>query len=141
MNWEGHQERENHFTADKGVKTFADYAKLFTKAPLQQHHNNSQTTVWEYCYLICKFDIIERRKEVLIMEILEVDGKVIIGGFEFYGQIQHNNFCSQCKSNLIYYDKFDTYFCPKCNSWTESKCSDPHYEYCPNRPKYPLPSK
>ncbi|WP_234417393.1 MULTISPECIES: hypothetical protein [unclassified Lysinibacillus] len=52
--------------------------------------------------------------------------------------MEQNKFCTQCKSNLVYYDNFDTYFCPKCNSWTESKCSDLHCEYCPNRPEYPL---
>lgn len=88
-----------------------------------------------------KFGIIEKRKEVLIMKISEAYGKVIIDGFEFYGQLEENKFCSQCKSNLVYYDKFDTYFCPKCNSWTSSKCSDPHCKYCPNRPEYPLPLK
>lgn len=76
-----------------------------------------------------------------MMKIVEKDGQVIIDGFELYGQIEQNNFCSQCKSNLVYYDKFDTYFCPKCNSWTESKCSDPQCKYCPSRPEYPLPSK
>ena len=75
------------------------------------------------------------------MKILEVDGKVIIDGFEFYGQIESNQFCSQCQSNLVYYDDFDTYFCPKCNSWTESKCSDPHCKYCANRSEQPLSSK
>ena len=76
-----------------------------------------------------------------MMKIVEKDGQVIIDGFELYGQIEQNNFSSQCKSNSVYYDKFDTYFCPKCNSWTESKCSDPHCTYCPSRPEYPLPSK
>ena len=75
------------------------------------------------------------------MEILEVDGKVIIDGFEFYGQIDQSKSCSQCKSNLVYYDDFDTYFCFIFNSWTESKCSDPHCKYCPNRPEQPLPAK
>lgn len=75
------------------------------------------------------------------MKIVEKDGQVIIDSFELYGQIEQHNFCSQCKSNLVYYDKFDTYFCPNCNSWTESKCSDPQCKYCPSRPEYPLPSK
>lgn len=75
------------------------------------------------------------------MKIIEYYVKVIIDGFEFYGQIEQNKFCSQCKSNVVYYDDFDAYFCPKCNSWTNSKCSDPHCKYCANRPEKPLSSK
>jgi len=56
------------------------------------------------------------------MEIKEVDNKVIVDDFEFYGQIEQEKYCSTCKLNLVYYDNFDTYFCPKCNSWIESKC-------------------
>lgn len=67
-----------------------------------------------------------------MMKISEAYGKVIIDGFEFYGQVDENKVCSQCNSHLVYYDKFDTYFCPKCNTWTESKCSDPYCNYCPN---------
>lgn len=72
------------------------------------------------------------------MEIKEEDGKVIIDHFELYGQIEREKYCSTCKFNLVYYDDFDTYFCPKCNNWIESKCSDPNCKYCPNRTEKPL---
>lgn len=72
------------------------------------------------------------------MEITERNGKVTIDDIEFYGGIQQESHCTTCKSNLIYYDRFDSYFCPKCNRWTESKCDDPHCRYCPNRPEKPL---
>lgn len=49
---------------------------------------------------------------------------------ELYGQIEREKYCSTCKFNLIYYDNFDTYFCPKC--------SDPNCKYCPNRTEKPL---
>ena len=75
------------------------------------------------------------------MKIVEKNGMVIINEFEFYGDIQHGKPCSTCESNFIYYDEFDTYFCPECNCWTESKCSDPNCFYCPNRPETPLPRK
>lgn len=75
------------------------------------------------------------------MGMKELNGKVIIDDFEFYGHIEQDKFCPQCKFNLVYYDDFDTYFCPKCNSWTEAKCSDTHCNYCPNRAEQPLPSK
>lgn len=72
------------------------------------------------------------------MKIVEKHGKVIINDFEFYGQIQQGKVCSKCKCNLVYYDEFDTYFCPECNRWMESKCNDPECAYCPNRPETPL---
>ncbi|SES44419.1 hypothetical protein [Psychrobacillus sp. OK032] len=75
------------------------------------------------------------------MKIKEVDSKVIIDDFEFYGQIEQEKYCPKCKFNFVYYDDFDTYFCPKCNSWIESKCSDPNCKYCPNRPEKPLSRK
>lgn len=75
------------------------------------------------------------------MKIKEVDGKVRIDDFEFYGQIQQAKYCSTCKFNLVYYDDFDTYFCPRCNRWIESKCSDPTCNYCSTRPEKPLSDK
>ncbi|MGE7114585.1 hypothetical protein [Lysinibacillus sp. NPDC047702] len=73
---------------------------------------------------------------------IKVDGyKVIIDNFVFDGQVEQDNFCSNCKFNLVYYDDFDAYFCPKCNSWLESKCSDPECKYCFKRPEKPLPNK
>lgn len=69
------------------------------------------------------------------------DDKVIINDFEFYGHIDKNQSCSDCKFNLVYYEDFDAYFCPQCNNWTESKCSDPDCTCCPNRPEKPLPHK
>lgn len=59
------------------------------------------------------------------MKIVEAYGKVIIDDFEFDGQIEQEKLCSKCKFNLVYYDDFDAWFCPKCNNWIESKCSDP----------------
>ena len=76
-----------------------------------------------------------------MMKIFESYGKVRIDNFEFYGDIQQDKFCSGCKSNLIYYDDYDSYFCPQCNRWTETKCSDPHCKYCSNRPERPLSTK
>lgn len=71
------------------------------------------------------------------MKITEGYGKVMIDDFEFYGEIKQDK-CSKCNYNLVYYDDFDSYFCPNCNSWTESKCSDPSCKYCPIRPDNPL---
>lgn len=72
------------------------------------------------------------------MKIVEKHGKVIINDFEFYDQIQQGKVCSKCKCNLVYYDEFDTYFCPECNRSMESKCNDPECAYYPNRPETSL---
>jgi hypothetical protein len=75
------------------------------------------------------------------MKIEEKDDKVIIDDFEIDGHIDEDRCCSNCKFNLVYYEDFDAYFCSKCNYWTESKCSDPDCNYCPQRPEKPLPNK
>ncbi|AVK84272.1 hypothetical protein C3943_12180 [Lysinibacillus sp. B2A1] len=75
------------------------------------------------------------------MKIKEDGYKVIIDNFVFDGQVEQDNFCTKCKFNLVYYDDFDAYFCPKCNSWIESKCSDSKCKYCFKRPEKPLPNK
>ena len=75
------------------------------------------------------------------MKISEEYGRVKIDDLEFYGQIEEEKFCSKCKFNLVYYDDFDAWFCPKCNYWIQSKCSDPDCKYCANRPETPLTRK
>lgn len=75
------------------------------------------------------------------MNITEAYGKVRIGDFEFYGQIETDKFCPKCKFNLVYYDDFDSYFCAKCNRWMESNCGDPTCKYCAKRPETPLNHK
>lgn len=35
------------------------------------------------------------------MEIKEVDSKVIVDDFAFYGQIEQEKYCSTCKFNLL----------------------------------------
>lgn len=75
------------------------------------------------------------------MKIEVKDDLVIIDGFEIYGHVDQGKSCSKCKFHLVYYEKYDSYFCPNCNSWTESKCSDPDCEYCQHRPIKPLLQK
>lgn len=75
------------------------------------------------------------------MKIEEKDDFVIINGYEIDGFIDKIKHCSECKNSLIYYEDFDAYFCPNCNSWTEDKCKDSSCFYCPNRPEKPLPFK
>lgn len=75
------------------------------------------------------------------MKIIGTDGKVTIDGFEFYGEIHEDTFCSTCQAHLVFYDAYDALFCASCNEWKESACQDPHCMYCPKRPEQPLASK
>lgn len=75
------------------------------------------------------------------MKIEEKNDLVIIDDVEIEGFIDKEQCCSICKFNLVYYEYFDAYFCPNCNSWTESKCGDTDCDYCPNRPEKPLRHK
>ena len=65
--------------------------------------------------------------------IVKIENK-IINGFLDAENKKHEN----CGTIRIYYEDYDDYFCPKCNKWLESKCSDPKCEYCPKRPIKPL---
>ncbi len=68
----------------------------------------------------------------------EERGVVIIGEHEVEGFIDEQ-LCPKCQQPRIYSDVYDAYFCPQCNMWLESACSDPNCEYCRNRPEKPLP--
>lgn len=46
---------------------------------------------------------------------IKTDTAVIIKGIEIQGFIDEENFCPICSTNQIYYENFDSYFCPKCN--------------------------
>lgn len=46
--------------------------------------------------------------------------------------------CEKCNSKLSYNEKWDSYYCYKCNVWTEKQCDDPKCFYCPNRPEKPV---
>jgi len=40
--------------------------------------------------------------------------------------------------DIVYSEKYDTYYNAKTNEWVEEKCDDPTCEYCINRPHTPL---
>jgi hypothetical protein len=40
--------------------------------------------------------------------------------------------------DIVYSEKYDTYYNAKTNAWVEDKCDDPACEYCTNRPDKPL---
>jgi hypothetical protein len=33
--------------------------------------------------------------------------------------------CEQCGTNILCRDRHDAYFCPTCDAWVETACSDP----------------
>jgi hypothetical protein len=67
------------------------------------------------------------------------NGVVIVGGVRVPGSIDDIRHCPHCGSARIYHDDYDSYFCPVCNMWLESACSDPSCSYCRSRPERPLP--
>jgi len=68
----------------------------------------------------------------------KIKGTVFIGKHEFEGFIDDSETCPKCSENRIYYDDYDSFFCPQCNVWLESACSEPNCEFCFARPKIPL---
>ncbi len=75
------------------------------------------------------------------MNITLTEHSVIIDGYEVEGFIDDERTCNSCKTNEVFYEEYDAYFCPKCNLWTEDTCSDHKCEYCFSRPAKPLPTK
>jgi len=74
------------------------------------------------------------------------EGTVTIGGnFTIDGMVMHKDDdfakCSKCGEMGIYYDLYDSFFCPYCNFWLDSKCPSYLYcQYCSKRPEYPIPN-
>jgi len=67
-------------------------------------------------------------------------GVVIVGGEEIEGRVEDTR-CPACGEYKIYHDRYDAYFCARCNAWLESQCSDPGCDYCRERPAAPLAGK
>lgn len=40
-----------------------------------------------------------------------------------------------CWKPIEFCEIWDTYYCPECHEWCESKCPDPHCDFCTDRPK------
>jgi hypothetical protein len=56
------------------------------------------------------------------MKIEETETSVIIDGYEIEGYIDKERNCHICNAHLVFFEDYDAYFCPYCNSWTEKKC-------------------
>ncbi len=46
--------------------------------------------------------------------------------------------CDNCNSDYKYNDKYDAFYCEKCNQWAEKKCRDVNCIFCPDRPEKPV---
>lgn len=45
--------------------------------------------------------------------------------------------CVKCGTVCVRNDRYDTYYCPECMVWVESKCQDPDCYFCKDRPLKP----
>jgi hypothetical protein len=73
-----------------------------------------------------------------MIEVYEDDNSIVhIGDKELFGFIS-DRLCNICSSKLIHFDDFDALFCPQCNEWAETKCSDHGCNFCKNRPERPI---
>lgn len=84
-------------------------------------------------------EVIETYNSLKEMKITENENIVKIDKFEVQGFIDFKK-CSTCNSLRIYHEKYDRFFCPKCNLWLESGCDDPNCEFCTTIPEKPLHS-
>ncbi|WP_156289512.1 hypothetical protein [Oceanobacillus salinisoli] len=67
----------------------------------------------------------------------EDGARVMIGEHKIDGIIREYT-CKNCESKIVFFEIYDSEFCPQCNEWTESTCNDPDCFHCVNRPKKPL---
>jgi hypothetical protein len=90
-----------------------------------------------YNYLVkrqCSPKPLDRMRRIIEQpekDLVQIDGFCIDGWLE-------DGRC-QCAERLIYYERYDALFCPKCNAWRQERCGDPNCGYCPERPPQPLP--
>jgi hypothetical protein len=72
----------------------------------------------------------KERKITLKSEMIEIPDKNVIQYCE----------CLE-KTNIVYDEKYDSYYCSECWKWVEKICSDEKCQFCSNRPKRPLKSE
>jgi len=45
--------------------------------------------------------------------------------------------CKECIGRLSYNERYDSFYCDKCNIWQEKACGDEKCWYCKDRPQRP----
>jgi hypothetical protein len=55
--------------------------------------------------------------------------------------VKLKQFCIKCDCEAEYNEKYDCYYCIKCNIWLEPKCGDLFCLFCKKRPTRPLNKK
>ena len=53
------------------------------------------------------------------------------------GYSRRDIYCATCKEIAIRSEKYDAYYCSKCNEWLEGTCSDVTCNFCSKRPEKP----
>lgn len=46
--------------------------------------------------------------------------------------------CDKCGWAMSYNERYDAYYCAKCNEWKEKKCTDENCNMCIKREEKPL---
>lgn len=68
---------------------------------------------------------------------LESDGSVTPNEEERASALAKGK-CSGCGEVQLRSERYDACYCPACNRWLESKCSDANCHFCRARPEKPL---
>ncbi len=79
----------------------------------------------------------QHKDKNLGIEINRKDRKVIFLGREIGGCFV-DSYCPDCGHQLVFYDRYDEEFCPKCNQWQGHECGDDECCFCKDRPEKPL---
>lgn len=88
-------------------------------------------------FLLCETLAFNRLGEKMRISEDNNTGEVIIDDKRIAGFIFDER-CKKCKTFLIYFEKYDSYFCAYCNEWQEKECGESGCDYYKNRPATPL---
>ena len=66
--------------------------------------------------------------------VLSIDGREVSGFLD-------DGPCPRCRQARAYAEDHDAFFCPACNEWLETACSDSACAFCRSRPERPLPKR
>ncbi len=61
--------------------------------------------------------------------------------FKLHKDALKEHHCIHCGTKRDYSEKYDSYYCSKCNHWLNIICPDRKCEFCKDRPRYPEEDK